>query len=70
MSTAAPRLCIRCKQQLPEGTGYCIACGCTNDSVMDTKLAKINRDLQWRKTWVELQSMFPFLRWFDRPDQK
>jgi len=35
LSNTSTRNCTRCRQPLPEGTGYCVACGCMNDSAYE-----------------------------------
>ena len=58
--------CSRCRQPLPAGTSYCVACGCNNESVLDGKVSSIGRQLESRKEWENLCRMFPFLRWFEK----
>ena len=58
--------CSRCRQPLPAGTSYCVACGCNNESVLDGKIAKVGRDLESRQTWNTLYRIFPFLLWFEK----
>ena len=31
---ASARRCVRCRQELPEGSGYCVACGCANEEAL------------------------------------
>jgi hypothetical protein len=59
-----PRTCTRCRQPLPEGSSYCVACGCTNESVDNEKIATIAKQAEARKNWEAACRVFPFLRWF------
>ncbi len=59
-------LCSRCRQPLPAGTSYCIACGCNNESLLDAKVSKLGSDLESRAMWNNLCRMFPFLLWFSK----
>jgi hypothetical protein len=58
--------CSRCRQPLPAGTSYCVACGCNNESLLDSKRSTIGRQLEDRRNWENLCRMFPFLRWFEK----
>jgi hypothetical protein len=64
MPDAPTRNCIRCKQPLPAGTGYCVACGCTNDGVMDDKYSTVGKQMEERATWEAVCRVFPWLRIF------
>lgn len=67
MPEAATRHCIRCQQQLPEGSGYCVACGCTNDTAYEKMIANENRIESrqfWLKLWASLTNFSWGLRWF------
>jgi hypothetical protein len=64
MPDVPTRKCIRCQQPLPAGTGYCVACGCTNDSVMDDKYVAVGKQMEARRTWEAICRVFPFLRIF------
>ncbi len=61
------RTCRRCLQPLPEGSGYCVGCGCSNDAAYEQLIANENaiEDRRfWLKFWMWLASIFPFLRLF------
>lgn len=61
MSTS-PRLCARCKSSLPEGSGYCVGCGCDNGGVGE-KLVKAHKDIERSKAKVQWQ-LFWSRFWF------
>lgn len=48
-------VCFRCRQPLTEGSAFCTACGCNNESMLDRKAIRINRDLEDRKLpwWLQ-----------------
>ena len=64
-SPAAPQLCSRCRQPLPEGSGYCVACGCTNEFATQSRQASLNQQADnrieaagfWRKIFQFLRIM-------------
>ena len=67
MSNTSTRNCTRCRQPLPEGTGYCVACGCMNDSAYEKMIAnenKIEVRQFWLKFWTSLTNIAQGLRWF------
>lgn len=66
MSVPSTRTCIRCRQPLPDGTSYCVACGCANEGATDAKRAEIGRQMEWRQTWESCCKVFPWLRWFEK----
>jgi predicted amidophosphoribosyltransferase len=55
--------CARCQQPLPQASGYCVACGCTNDldRLGKTHLA-INQRQERSAFWRRIVSAIPFLR--------
>jgi hypothetical protein len=57
--------CIRCQQPLPEGSGYCVACGCANEGQLDEKVVTIHKQREWRATWERLCRSFPRLRYLE-----
>lgn len=64
--TASPPACLRCRQTLPEGSGYCVACGCTNDSAYEKLIANENKIEQrrfWNQFW-KFAGAYPIFRWF------
>jgi hypothetical protein len=64
MPATSTRNCTRCRQPLPEGTGYCVACGCTNDGVMDDKYSTVGKQMEQRQMWEAICRVFPWLRLF------
>ena len=58
--------CSRCRQPLPGGTSYCVACGCNNEGLLDAKVSAIGSQLESRQNWENLCRIFPFLRWFEK----
>ena len=46
--TTVPK-CRRCQQVLPEGSGYCVACGCTNDVAYEKLIDSENKMEQRRE---------------------
>lgn len=66
MATQRSRNCARCRQPLPDGSSYCVACGCNNEGLLDDKIVKVNNQLEARRNWENLCRMFPFLRWFEK----
>jgi len=41
MSSAEPARCVRCRQPLPEGSGFCVACGFQNEAAMLERRVKV-----------------------------
>jgi hypothetical protein len=66
MSATQTANCSRCRQPLPTGTSYCVACGCNNEGLLDNKISAVGRQLEDRRNWENLCRMFPFLRWFEK----
>jgi hypothetical protein len=66
MSQTQTARCSRCRQPLPEGTSYCVACGCNNEGLLDAKISKVGSDLETRATWNYWCRIFPFLLWFSK----
>jgi hypothetical protein len=60
------RNCIRCQSPLPDGSAYCVSCGCNNEGLLDDKLVKVNNQLESRRNWENWCKVFPFLRWFEK----
>jgi hypothetical protein len=62
--------CARCQQPLPEGSGFCVACGCNNDLALMERNAKVSFDADKRVQrlglWKRLGEALPFLRIFTR----
>ena len=40
--------CIRCGEPLPPGTGFCVACGCNNDSALLERRAAVEAEAHKR----------------------
>lgn len=64
MTNSKPLSCVRCRQPLPDGSMYCISCGCSNEGVLEGKIETINKQFEQRRTWEMLCRWFPFLRLF------
>ena len=67
MPDITARHCMRCRQALPEGSGYCVGCGCTNDTAYEKMIAnenKIEMRQFWLKFWTSLTNLSWGLRWF------
>jgi hypothetical protein len=67
MPVTSTRNCTRCRQPLPEGTGYCVACGCTNDAAYEKMIANENQiEVRqfWLKLWSSLSNIGGAFRWF------
>lgn len=60
----ASRNCVRCRTPLPDGSSYCVSCGCNNEGLLDDKITTVNKQLEARQNWENLCRIFPFLRWF------
>jgi len=62
--------CARCQQPLPEGSGFCVSCGCNNDMALLERQAKVgmdaNRRIERLGFWKRLSEALPFLRIFTR----
>jgi hypothetical protein len=67
MSDLTRRTCRRCLQALPEGSGYCVACNCSNDAAHEKLIAnenKIENRRFWFKIWTSLGNIGLFSRLF------
>jgi len=62
-----PLNCVRCRQPLPEGSYYCVACGCNNESALQDRMVDIGNQLEsrrwWFQFWNSLANVFPWIRW-------
>ncbi len=65
MPSSSSRSCVRCRHTLPEGSAYCVACGCHNEGLLDEKVVTIHKQLERRATWEWLCRMFPRLRYLE-----
>jgi hypothetical protein len=67
MSDLTRRTCRRCLQALPEGSGYCVACGCSNDAAYERLIENENK-IENRRFWFrmlsQLGNLSMFSRWF------
>lgn len=67
MSDLTRYTCRRCLQPLPEGSGYCVACGCSNDAAYERLIEnenKIESRRFWFKLWTSLTNMALISRLF------
>jgi hypothetical protein len=67
MSDVSRHPCRRCQQPLPQGSGYCVACGCTNDAVYEKLIAnenQIEKRRFWMKVWASLGNIALISRLF------
>jgi hypothetical protein len=52
---------------LPKGSGYCVACGCTNDAAYEKLIAnenQIEKRRFWMKVWASLGNIALISRLF------
>jgi hypothetical protein len=65
-----PQKCTRCRQPLPEGSGFCVTCGHTNESAMMDRLAQtqfaIDKRQQRLGFWKSITDALSLLRIFTR----
>lgn len=50
------RKCIRCRQALPEGSGYCVACGCSNEDALTARQVQVTNAAENRIGFARLLS--------------
>jgi hypothetical protein len=66
MSTE-PQKCVRCRQPLPAGSGFCVSCGHNNEAALlerqDKVLGKANDRIAWAQGVRQWLRGFSFLRW-------
>ena len=65
MAPSNTRMCVRCRQALPDRSAYCVACGCHNEGLLDEKVVTIHKQREWRATWEWLCRTFPRLRYLE-----
>ncbi|MCU0876442.1 MAG: hypothetical protein MUF06_01435 [Pirellulaceae bacterium] len=56
----APPTCVRCKQTLPDGSQFCVACGFHNEDAMIANTFETIKRYEQRKRWEE------FTEWLAR----
>ena len=59
--------CARCRQPLPEGSGYCVACGISSDAAYEKLIAnenQINERRTWLEFWMNLANRYPIFHLF------
>lgn len=56
----APPTCVRCKQTLPDGSQFCVACGFHNEDAMIANTFDAVKRYEQRKRWEE------FTEWLAR----
>jgi hypothetical protein len=70
MPQIEPLKCARCGQPLPEGSGFCVSCGHTNETAMMQRAANVHMVADKRmgrlRFWKRLADALPFLRIFTR----
>jgi hypothetical protein len=59
MSTE-PNKCVRCRQPLPEGSGFCVSCGHNNEAALIERRVKVVGQADARIGWA--RRMTDFLR--------
>ncbi|HEY2412263.1 MAG TPA: hypothetical protein VGI40_08475 [Pirellulaceae bacterium] len=52
MSTESLK-CARCRQPLPQGSGFCVSCGHNNDTALIKKSLKVAGEAEKRLTWAQ-----------------
>ena len=63
----APTKCTRCRQPLPAGSYFCIACGCNNEVALDERIVDIGNQIETRRWWLQLWvSLAEMFRWRHR----
>jgi len=51
--SSEPLKCARCRQPLPEGSGYCVSCGCSNDFAVQQRRLNVNEQADKRIGWMK-----------------
>jgi hypothetical protein len=68
MSNSLSRSCPRCRQSLPDGVNFCVACGFYNPDPMLDKTASASLEIGKRKDrltlWQRLANALPIFRIF------
>ena len=67
MSKNEPATCVRCRQPLTEGSGFCVSCGHTNEAALVERQVKLvgqaDERIGWAKRLKELtRGLWPFWR--------
>jgi hypothetical protein len=67
-ASAAPPACVRCRQPLPQGSQFCVACGCSNEAAVDERIVDLGNQIEsrrwWFQFWNSLCAAFPIFRLF------
>jgi len=70
MPQIEPMKCVRCRQPLAEGSGFCVSCGHNNEAAMMQRAANVHMAADERigraRFWKRISDALPFLRIFTR----
>jgi hypothetical protein len=53
MSQSEPANCVRCRQPLPEGSGFCVSCGFNNEAALMARRVKVVEQADERIGWTK-----------------
>jgi hypothetical protein len=57
--SAEPQKCVRCRQPLQAGSGFCVACGHQNEAALIERRVKATEQADQRISWAKwLQEWF------------
>jgi len=51
--SAEPAKCVRCRQPLPEGSGFCVSCGHNNEAALLERRTKVMGQADDRIGWAQ-----------------